>query len=291
MFSVASWYAGEMRRPLRLVLISAILLICGVIAPVLLNYSVLYARIYDDRKLPALSRYALERTPEVALVGSSMTFRLYEGYFKTPLRNISISGGSPLTGLAIIASYSSLPKVVLVETNNMSRTLDAKMVETFGKNDAAPFQWFRPYRAAISYVYFWIKYKSEADNIAYFLKQGPADYDISASIRQADAEYSSTETDKVMVENTEAMKRLVTNLESRRCQVYFYELPQPADLGNSHYAQTARSLTRSGFPNPKQWPSIDYHRPELRWLDASHMDERSAIIVAREIDAILKRHD
>lgn len=220
-----------------------------------------------------------------------MTFRLYEGYFKTPLRNVSISGGSPLTGLAIIASYSSLPKVVLIETNIMSRTLDAKMVEMFGKNDAAPFQWFRPYRAAISYIYYWIKYKSENDNIAQLLKQPPADYDITASVRAADVDYASSQYDQAMAQNTEAMKRLVTSLESRGCKVLFYELPQPANLENSHFAQTARSLVRNAFPNPKWWPSIDYHRPELRWLDAVHMDERSAAIVTREMDEILKQHD
>jgi hypothetical protein len=208
MFSVALWYAGEMRRPLRLVSISAILLICGVIAPVLLNYSALYGKIYDDRKFPALSRYALERTPVVALVGSSMTFRLYEGYFGIPLRNLSISGGSPLTGLAIIASYPSLPKFVFLETNNMSRIQDAELVEKFGKNDAAPFRWFQPYRAAISFVYYWIKYKSESDNIARLLKQPPADYDITSSVREAAVEYASTQFDEAIAHNTEAMNGL-----------------------------------------------------------------------------------
>jgi hypothetical protein len=92
-------------------------------------------------------------------------------------------------------------------------------------------------------------------------------------------------------QNTEAMKRLVTSLESRGCKVLFYELPQPANLENSHYAQTAQSLVRTAFPNPKQWPSIDYHRSELRWLDNSHMDERSAIIAARAIGETLKLHE
>jgi hypothetical protein len=109
-----------MRQIARLTVIATTVMTCAVIAPVLLNFSSLYARVYDDRRFPALSRYALEPTPDIALVGSSMTARLYEGYFKTRLRNISTSGGSPLTGLAILASYPSLPRVVLVETNMMS---------------------------------------------------------------------------------------------------------------------------------------------------------------------------
>jgi hypothetical protein len=61
------------------------------------------------------------------------------------------------------------------------------------------------------------------------------------------------------------------------------------NLGNSHFAQTARSLAHKAFPGRAQRPDIDYHLPDLRWVDASHMDERSAIIVAKEIDGFLGR--
>src|SRR5258708_8847760 len=71
-----------------------------------------------------------------------MSFRLYEGYFKTPLRNLSIGGGSPATGLWIISSYRSLPKIILVETNILSRPIDTALVEAFGNNPSEPFKWF-----------------------------------------------------------------------------------------------------------------------------------------------------
>jgi hypothetical protein len=44
-----------------------------------------------------------------------------------------------LTGLAILARYPSQPRVVLVEANVMSRTIERDLVEQFGKNDDAPF--------------------------------------------------------------------------------------------------------------------------------------------------------
>src|SRR5258708_32141189 len=91
--------------------------------PVLWNYSQLYERILDDRRFPALSRYALEPTPEIALVGSSMIYRLYEGYFQTRLRNIAIGGRSPITRLAIIASYSIMSPVIRLTTNMLARTV------------------------------------------------------------------------------------------------------------------------------------------------------------------------
>jgi hypothetical protein len=61
-----------------------------------------------------------------------MTYRIYEGYFGIPVRNLSIGGGSPTTGLAIIASYTQLPTLVLVETNVMSRSLDSILAMQFG---------------------------------------------------------------------------------------------------------------------------------------------------------------
>jgi len=276
-----------MRRTASYILIAIALAIAAVMAPVLLDFSSLYPRVYDDRRFPALSRYALEPTPDIALVGSSMTFRIYERYFKTRLRNVSISGGSPLTGLAILASYSSVPHVVLVETNIMSRAAESDLIEKFGKNDAAAFQWFRPYRAVISFAYYWLKYRSE--DVAALRNSAPATYDISTSVEQAAAEYARSNFDGAMAENTQTMVRLVSTLEERGCRVYFYELPYPGNLGNSHFAVTARTLVHRAFPNPEQWPQLDYHLPSLRWVDAAHMDERSAAIVAQQMDGVLDR--
>jgi hypothetical protein len=274
-----------MRRTLRFTLIAAAVAACAMVAPVLFNFSSLYARVYDDRRFPTLSRYALEPIPNIVLVGSSMTFRLYEGYFQTGVRNISISGGSPLTGLAILESYPSLPRVILVETNIMSRPIDPEMVEKFGKNDANAFQWFKPYRAAISLVYYWLKYKSE--NVADLRNSAPRNYDISTSAHQAEDQFASTSMDEAMAENTQTMKHLVSTLESRGCKIYFYELPYPGNLVTSHFAVTARTLMHDTFPDQKRWPQFDYHLQELRWVDAAHLDERSAAIVAQEIDKVL----
>jgi hypothetical protein len=273
-------------RTAKLILIAAALAVIGVIAPVALNFSKLYARVYEDRRFPALSRYALEPTPGFVLVGSSMTFRLYEGYFQTRLRNLSISGGSPLTGLAILASYPSVPRIVLVETNIMSRPIESELVEQFRQNDdAAPFRWFKPYRAAISWTYYWLKFRSE--DVAKLIASPPATYDNAAPIHEATDEFAANSTDQAMADNTRTMKNLVAALENRGCKVYFYELPYPGNLGSSHFAVTARRLTHEAFPDPEKWPQVNYHLPELRWVDAAHLDERSAAIVAREMDRVL----
>jgi hypothetical protein len=276
-----------MRRTARFVLVAMALLIGAIAAPVLFNFSGLYAQVYLDRRFPALSRYALERTPDVALVGSSMTFRIYERYFQTPLRNLAISGGSPLTGLAILASYPTLPHVILVETNIMSRPVDAEMVGDFGHDSPRPYAWFRPYRVAISYAYYW--FKQEPADVAALLASPPASHDISGSVAEIAGEYSRNHTDEAMAENVRTMKQLVSAIQNRGSKVYFFELPYPGTLGESHFAVTARTLMHEAFPDPTQWPRFDYHLPELRWVDASHMDERSAATVAREMDGFFER--
>src|SRR6266852_9854210 len=115
---------------------------------------------------------------------------VYEGYFKTPLRNLSIGGGSPATGLSIISSYSSLPKIILVETNILSRPIDRALVEAFGNNPSEPFKWFRPARAVISWAYYWIKFQSEAQNVLLLPRRQPATYDISQSVNDTIKEYT-----------------------------------------------------------------------------------------------------
>jgi hypothetical protein len=155
------------------------------------NLPELYARVKLDRQNVGLSRYAFERTPEVVLVGSSMTFRAYEHYFSVPVRNLSVGGDSPLTGLSIIASYEKLPKLILVEINIMSRPVDRAVTAQFGKNPFEPYRWFRPARAVISAVYYWIKFNPETERIRQLLKIEPQDYDISQSVSDAVREYEA----------------------------------------------------------------------------------------------------
>jgi len=46
-------------------------------------------------------------------------------------------------------------------------------------------------------------------------------------------------------------------------------------------------VAKEAFPDTEKWLAISDDRSELRWIDASHMDERSAIIVAQQIDRYL----
>ena len=103
-----------------------------------------------DGTLITLSRYLREPVPDVVLVGSSITFRLKEEYFATPrLRNLALAGGSPVTGLEIVANQPRLPGIVLVEANVLARPADAALVERYSRGDTEPV-FFRPVSAAVA---------------------------------------------------------------------------------------------------------------------------------------------
>ena len=118
---------------------------CGVGAAVLLlACGLATARFGSGLQMPAtttrdgtlimLNRFMREPMPEIVLVGSSMTFRLKEEYFAMPkLRNLALAGGSPVTGLQIVANQPRLPRVILVEANVLSRPLDGALIERYSQ--------------------------------------------------------------------------------------------------------------------------------------------------------------
>src|SRR5690349_9527257 len=92
-----------------------------------------------DGSLNTFNRYVAEPKPVIALVGSSVSWRLKEEYFsQAGVRNLALAGGSPVTGLAIIAEQRELPKIVVIETNVLAREADDALVERFSGGKAGP---------------------------------------------------------------------------------------------------------------------------------------------------------
>src|ERR1700722_14734119 len=109
-----------------------LLLACGVATAWFGNGLQLPSTTTRDGTLVTLNRYVREPVPDVVLVGSSLTFRLKEEYFATSgLRNLALAGGPPVTGLEIVANQSRLPRIILVETNVLSRATDTALVDKY----------------------------------------------------------------------------------------------------------------------------------------------------------------
>jgi hypothetical protein len=108
-----------------------------------------------DGSLITLNRYVQEPAPDVVLVGSSVAWRLKEEYFSTSrVRNLALAGGSPLTSLEIVARQQQLPKIVLIETNVLSRPADRALVERFAGQEHSD-AFLRPVRTAIAAYETW----------------------------------------------------------------------------------------------------------------------------------------
>jgi hypothetical protein len=101
--------------------------------------------------LVSLNRYVRDPTPDVVVVGSSVAWRLKEEYFWPPrVRNLSLAGGSPLTGLEIVANRPNPPKIVLIETNVLTRETDSALIEKFSGGAGTEALLLRPVRTAVA---------------------------------------------------------------------------------------------------------------------------------------------
>jgi hypothetical protein len=267
----------------------ALLLACGIATAWFGNRLTQTATTTRDGSLITLNRYAQEPIPDVVLVGSSVTFRLSEPYFSTPrLRNLAIAGGSPMTGLAIVVARSQLPKLILVEANVLSRAADASLVSRYSGVDAGGPLFFRPARALVAAYENWrhapLRYAEASAALDRLVKAPPSDFDNRPYLQLAIAQANAEDAGPVTLANVEEIKRLAASIEARGSRLLLFELPYPSELEAARFARETRRIVHGGFPEPGRWLSIEVARQELRWPDGAHLDERSAVLVARGID-------
>jgi len=244
-----------------------------------------------DGTLITLNRYLQEPTPDVVLVGSSITYRLLEEYFsRTRLRNLALAGGSPETGLAIVAQQKQLPKIVLIETNVLSRPVDRALVERFmGKEHSDLF--LRPVRMAVAAYERWnhappdpARMRAAQDDL---LKQPPSGFDNRAYLEVAVQQMNTDDLEAGTRRSVVGIRQLIAELERRGAQVLLMTVPVAPEIEQTRVERMTREVAREAFPDRNAWLSIEVPPGELRWRDGVHLDERSAIIVARAIEQAL----
>jgi hypothetical protein len=243
-----------------------------------------------DGTLITYNRYVNEPNPDVVLVGSSLTYRLNEGYFATPkLRNLSIAGGSSVTGLAIVARQERLPKLVLVETNVLSRPLDLSLVERYARKGGSESLMFRPIRAAVAALELWTHAPPGPAQAAAardrLLRQPPDNFDNSAYVARVVREQSAEDPTEAVRDNVKRIAELIAAIEQRGSRVLLLEIPYLPPVRQAPATRITDEITHRAFPDPARWLSISPPENELRWPDGGHLDERSALVTARAIDA------
>jgi hypothetical protein len=243
----------------------------------------------DQMQVDVFDRYFRLPAQGVVLVGSSLSYRLKEQYFEHgDVRNAAINGGSPLTGMAIIAAApSARPRAIAVETNVLDRSIDNDLFERF-KNAKRPEDTLRPLRSVAAYYQ-----GAEDDAITYskarikaIVARPPALDDARQRVADALGEWNEPARREAMTQGAAALKSLVEKLEAEGVAIFFYEVPYPSQLDQSVYATMAREVL-AGVINPddKRRLVLEYPAEELRSnADGIHLDDRSALIFAAALD-------
>jgi hypothetical protein len=244
-----------------------------------------------DGTLITLSRYMREPVPDVVLVGSSITFRLKEEYFATSrVRNLALAGGSPVTGLEIVANQPLLPKFILVEANVLARPTDAALVERYSRGDTEPL-FFRPVRAAVAAyeqrLHAPLTHEQVALDLRKLMGQPPSDFDNRIYADRALQQFNAEDPADAARFNVKRIEELIRMVEQRGARVLLFELPYSEPIEGSRLAAATREIVRGAFPDPNRWLPIEVNRSELRWADGVHLDERSAVIVTRAMEHAL----
>jgi hypothetical protein len=271
---------------------AALLLIACRIAAALLGSGLqMPATTTGDGSLYTLNRYVAGPTPDVVLVGSSLTFRLKEAYFASPkLRNLALAGGSPVTGLAIVASQRTLPKTILVEANVLSRPMDEALVERYAAGASAEPRFLRPIRALVAAGENLAhapesrgELRAELDRI---LAQPPSSFDNSVYLARVLREQDEDPTEAVR-SNVERMKALIALAEQRGARVLLFELPGLPQVERARAVSITHGIVQAAFGDDDRWLHVDVPTEQLRWADGFHLDERSAVIFARAMESAL----
>jgi hypothetical protein len=242
------------------------------------------------------------RTPDpgIAIVGSSLSSRLGLGLFANDnVMNLSVAGGSVMTGMEVLSSAPSLPKVILVEINILDRDVNEEWKDK-GIAAAQSQPWVilsgvsKPLRYILTPPIF--SYSSPGQRAAWrsnrrtvLRAQNAATYDIQSRVSAGLVKWDQRNDWDIAKQNFKRIQELITIFESRGAKVYLLYLPYADGYDHHAYAKRSREIASGNGAFTCQ-RCIDVRKlvavEELRWTDGVHLDERSALIV---VEALEKR--
>jgi hypothetical protein len=245
-----------------------------------------------DGSLIALNRYVREPTPDIVLVGSSVASRLKEEYFSPPrVRNLALAGGSPLTGLEIVANRPNPPNIVLIEANFLVREPDGALIAKFSGEARTQALLLRPVRTAVAGYETWkhgapdpTRAQAERDRL---LRQPPSTFDNKVYLDRTLEQMSEGDPTVPARANMARLRQLIDALQRRGAHAFLIHIPFASEVEGSRMVRMTEEIVNEAFPDRGLWLPIDPPRSELRWDDGVHLDERSALIVARAIERAL----
>lgn len=192
-----------------------------------------------------------------------------------------------------MANQPQLPKIIIVETNILSRTADTALVERYSRTGSAAPLLLRPLRTAVAAYENWNHaprtHAQVSAALAGLLAQPPREFDNRVYVERALQQENAVDPTDTVQTNAKRMGDLIAALERRGARVLLLRLPLSAQLEQSRSASITREIVHARYPDPDRWLRVDFTRNELRWTDGVHPDERSAVIIAQSIDWALSR--
>ena len=245
-----------------------------------------------DGTIITLNRYVGEPVPNLVLVGSSVAWRLKEEYFSQPrVRNLALAGGSPVTSLDIVAKQKSLPKIVLIETNVLTRLADDALIAKFSGGAHTEALFLRPVRTAVAAYETWnhtppsaADARAERDRL---LSEPPSPFDNKVYLDRAVQQMNDDDPTVPAWVNVARMKELIDDIERRGSRAFLLEIPFAPEIEESRMVTMSKAIVHAAFPDRARWLPINPPLNELRWADGVHLDERSALLVVRAIESAL----
>jgi hypothetical protein len=242
-------------------------------------------------QVDTLDRYFKLPQLDIVIVGSSLAWHLKDWYFaRGNVRNAALPGGSSLTALAIIAAApSARPRAIAVETNVLDRSFDEELFKTF--KDAKRLQ---PPLPPMRTIAAW--YQSARDGslpysrtkIQAIRASAPGPDRSSQSVDTIWSEWNRPLDHDVLLKHAQQMKALAEKLESQGVRVFFFEMPYPSRLRDSLFAKTMHEAFAEVIgPNDERRLNLRHPVEDMRSLDGSHLDARSAVIFAVALDAAI----
>ncbi len=249
-----------------------------------------------DGSIITLNRYVASPVPDLVLVGSSVTWRLKEDYFSLPrVRNLALAGGSPVTGLEIVAKQTSLPKIVLIETNVLTRLPDDAMIGKFSGGADARALFLRPVRTAVAAYESWnhtppnaAEARAERERL---LGEPPDTFDNKVYLDRAVQQMNDEDPTVPALANVARIRELIDEIERRGSRAFLLEIPFAAEIEDSRMVRMSKAIVHAAFPDRDRWLPIHPPMSELRWADGVHLDERSALLVVRAIESAMAERD
>lgn len=243
----------------------------------------------ESQNYAVAAKYLNRGTHNTVLVGSSLTFRLSENYFRSDyVENLSLAGGSPATGMAIIAGAPT-PKLVLVEANILNRVLDESFIRRVIDRTSLT---FRPIRSAAAYyetlMHPSFKKEQVRSVVDRLIAQPPSDVVNSDLVQFAMNDAAVRPPIDPVRRGLSDIRKYKALLESRGVKVLLFHMPYSLQYEATPFAMFSTQMASEAFPNADSWLPINVDLSQLRWTDGVHLDERSAAVVAQAIEGSIE---